>query len=161
MIHYKPVKIIINVSALAKVIIKAVVRHYGHLDSIVSDRGSVFTSKFLFSLCYFLGIKQKLLTALHLQTDGQTERQNSTIETYLKAFVNFEQDDWAWLLPITEFTYNNPKNASTGHTLSKLNCGFHPQVSYKEDINPRSQSKSVDELTTEFKKLMIVCKKNL
>ena len=29
----------------------------------------------------------------HLQIDSQTKRQNSTIEAYLWAFVNFEQND--------------------------------------------------------------------
>ena len=81
---------IINALALAEVIIKVVVRHHGLLDFVVSHQGSVFTSKFWSSLCYFLGIKRKLLSAFHPQIDGQTKRQNSTIEAYLQAFVNFE-----------------------------------------------------------------------
>ncbi len=74
MIHYELVKVTIDAPALAKVIIKLVVRHHGLPDSIVSDRGLVFTSKFWFSLCYFFGIKQRLSTAFHPKTDGQTER---------------------------------------------------------------------------------------
>ncbi len=38
------------------------------------------------------------------------------MKAYLRAFVNFEQDDWAKLLPIAKFAYNNAKIASTGHT---------------------------------------------
>ncbi len=60
------------------------------------------------------------------------------METYLQAFVNFEQDDWAKLLLMAKFAYNNAKNARTGHILFKLNCGFHPQAFYKEDVDPRS-----------------------
>ncbi len=60
------------------------------------------------------------------------------MEAYLQAFVNFEQDDWARLLPMAELAYNNIKNASTGHTPFELNCGYHPQAFYKEDVNPRS-----------------------
>ena len=116
MVHYEPVKVTIDAPGLAEVIIDMVVRHHGLPDSIVSDRGSVFTSKFWSSLCFFLGIKRRLSTAFHPQTDGQTERQNSTMEAYLRAFVNFEQDDWARFLPMAEFAYNNAKNASTGHT---------------------------------------------
>ena len=83
------------------------------------------------------------------------------MEVYLRAFVNFEQNDWAKLLPMAEFAYNNAKNASTSHTLFKLNCGFHPQMSYEEDIDPRSQSKSANELSEELRQLMIVCRENL
>ena len=161
MVHYEPVLTTITAPLLAEVIIDVVVRHHGLPDSIVSDRGSVFTSKFWSSLCYFLGIKRRLSTAFHPQTDGQTERQNSTMEAYLRAFVNYEQDDWARLLPMAEFAYNNAKNASTGHTPFELNCGYHPRVSYEEDIDPRSRSKSANELAAELKDLMAICKENL
>ena len=83
MVHYEPVKVTINAPGLAEVIIDVVVRYHGLPDSIVTDRGSFFTSKFWSSLCYFLGIKWRLSTAFYLQTNGQIERQNSTIEAYL------------------------------------------------------------------------------
>ncbi len=82
------------------------------------------------------------------------------MEAHLQAFVNFEQDDWARLLPMAKFAYNNAKNANTGHTPFELNCGFHPQASYKEDINSRSLSNSADELATELRELMAVCREN-
>ena len=89
-VHYKPVKIIIDILGLVKVIINVVIQHHGLPDSIVTDRGSLFTSKFWSSLYYFLEIKQQLSTAFYPQIDGQTKRQNSTMEAYLQAFVNFE-----------------------------------------------------------------------
>ncbi len=93
MVYYKPVKVMIDAPSLAEVIIVMIVRHHGVPESSVTDRGSLFTSKFWSSLCYFLGIKGKLSTAFHPQTDGQTKRQNSTMEAYLRVFVNWEQDD--------------------------------------------------------------------
>ena len=48
------------------------------------------------------------------------------MEAYLRAFVNFEQNDWAKLLSMAEFTYNNAKNASTSHTPFELNYSYHP-----------------------------------
>ena len=83
------------------------------------------------------------------------------MEAYLRAFVNFEQNDWARLLPMAEFAYNNAKNASSGHTPFELNCGYHPRMSYEEDVDPRSKSKSADELSAELRELMIVCQENL
>ena len=93
MVYYKPVKITINAPGLAEVIIDIVIRHHGLPNSIVTDRGSLFTSKFWSLLCYFLGIKRKLSTGFHLQTNGQTKRQSSIMKAYLQAFVNFEQND--------------------------------------------------------------------
>ncbi len=70
MVHYEPVKVTTDAPGLSKVILDVVVRHHGLPDSIVSDWGSVFTSEFWSSLCYFLGIKRRLFTAFHPQTDG-------------------------------------------------------------------------------------------
>ena len=148
-VYYEPVKVTIDAPRLAEVILDMVVRYHGFPDSIVTDRGSLFTTKFWSLLCYFFSIKQRLSTAFHLQMDDQTKRQNSTIKAYLRAFINFKRNDWAKILPIAEFAYN------------KLNCGYHPWMSYEEDVNPRSQSKSADKLSAELRELMIVCQDNL
>ena len=161
MIYYEPIKVIINTLGLAEVIIDVIVRHYGLPDSIVTDWESFFTSKFWSSLCYFLSIKRKLSTAFYLQTNGQTERQNIIMEAYLQAFVNFKQNDWAWLLSIAEFAYNNAKNASINYILFKLNCGYYLCISYKEDLDPRLKSKIAEELSFELQNLMAVCQQNL
>ena len=62
---------------------------------------------------------------------------------------------------MAEFAYNNAKHASTGYTPFELNCRYHPRVSYKEDVDPRSRSKAADELTEELRTLMAACRENL
>ena len=160
-VHYQLVKITIDTPGLTKVIIDMVVWYHSLPDLIMTNKSSLFTSKFWSSLCYFLGVKWRLSTVFDPQTDDQTKRQNSTIETYLWAFVNFEQNNWARLLLMAEYTYNNAQNASTGHTPFELNCGYHPQILYEEDIDPCSQSKLADELSTKLVELIIVCRENL
>ena len=83
------------------------------------------------------------------------------MEAYLRAFVNFNQNDWVKLLQMAKFVYNNARNASTGHMLFELNRGYHPRVLYKENVDRRSQSKSADELLAKLKELMIICRENL
>ena len=83
------------------------------------------------------------------------------MEAYLQAFVNFKQNDWARLLSMAEFAYNNAKNSSTNHMPFELNCGFHLCVSFEKNTDPPSQSKSANELSVELQDLMTVCRENL
>ena len=83
------------------------------------------------------------------------------MEAYLRAFVNFEQNDWARLLLMAKFAYNNAKNASTGFTPFELNCRYHLWVFYKGDLDPRSKSRTAEKLSSELRELMIVCQQNL
>ena len=83
------------------------------------------------------------------------------MEAYLRAFVNFKQNDWARLLPIAEFVYNNAKNASTGHMPFELNCGYHSCVFFKEDTDFCFQLKTAKELSSKLRELMTVCWENL
>ncbi len=62
---------------------------------------------------------------------------------------------------MAEFAYNIVKNASTSYIPFELNCGFHPRAFCKENLNPRSQSKSVNELATKLRELIAVCRENL
>ena len=52
---------------------------------------------------------------------------------------------------MTEFAYNNTKNASTGYTSFELNCGYHPHVSYEKNIDLCSKSKLADDLASNLK----------
>ena len=45
-VHYKPVKVTINAPELAKVIIDVVIQYHGLPDSIISNQGAIFMSKF-------------------------------------------------------------------------------------------------------------------
>ena len=83
------------------------------------------------------------------------------METYLQALVNFKQNVYIKFLLMTEFAYNNAMNASTGHILFKLNCGYHARMSWEKTVDPRCKSKSADKLSIELRKLIIVCQKNL
>jgi len=92
---------------LAKIFAREVWKFHGLLTDIVSDRDSRFTSEVWKDFLRLLAIHPRMLTAFHPQTDGQTERLNQTIKAYLRAFVGREQKDWASLLVMAEFTYNN------------------------------------------------------
>ena len=83
------------------------------------------------------------------------------MKVYLQAFINFEQNDWARLLPIAEFVYNNAKNLSTSYTPFELNCGYHFCVFLEENTNPYSQIKLADKLLAKLYDLITLCRENL
>ena len=68
---------------------------------------------FMKELNDILGIKTKLSTAYHPQTDGQTERLNQEIEQYLWMFVSHRQNDWPEWIACAEFAYNNKVHTAT------------------------------------------------
>ena len=62
---------------------------------------------------------------------------------------------------MAEFAYNNAKNANIDHISFKLNCGYHFLVSYKEDLDFHSKSKTVEELFFKLWNLIAVYQQNL
>ena len=70
MVYYKSVKISIDAHRLAEVIMHIIMHHHGLLDLIVTDKFSIFTSKFWSLLCYLFSIKHQLFTTFYLQTDS-------------------------------------------------------------------------------------------
>jgi hypothetical protein len=101
---------------------------FGIPKRIISDRDPRFTSHFSKAICKATGIKQNLSTAFHPRTDGQTERMNLWVETYLKNFVNGRQNNWNELLPIAEFAHNSWKHEKTRRTPHELLIGINPDI---------------------------------
>lgn len=140
---------------LARVFLDRIVRHHGIPGSIISDRDKLFTSNFWTTFLAAIGTKKKLSTAYHPQTDGQTERVNQTMETYLRIYCNQQQDNWVSLLPIAQIAYNNKLSEATGATPFFANHGRHPNLftrSFDSNIQTESAISSVDKLKEVHKK---------
>jgi len=110
---------------------------------IVSDRDSRFTSEVWKEFLRLSGIRPRMSTAFHPQTDGQTKRLNQTIEAYLRAFVGKEQDNWVALLPMAEFAYNNSVTAGNGMSPFYANYGFHPVTMDPATTGPLNPASTV------------------
>nr|GEV06040.1 retrotransposon protein, putative, Ty3-gypsy subclass [Tanacetum cinerariifolium] len=97
---------------LAQQYLKETVCRHGVLVSIISDRDSLFTSKFWKTLQEALGTQLNLRTAYHLEMDGQSERTIQTLEDMLRACIIDFGNSWDRHLPLVEFSYNNSYHAS-------------------------------------------------
>ena len=74
-----------------------------------------------------LKARLRLFTAYHPRTDGQTERTNQTLKQYLRHYVNYHQDNWVELLPMTQIAMNNKISNTT-----KISSYF---VNYERESN--------------------------
>ena len=151
---YIPCRKDLDAREFAEIILERVCGNFGMPKNIVSDRGSIFTSKFWSNLCFYLGAKRRLSTAFHPQTDGQTERQNQTLEHYLRCYTNFEQDDWTRWLPLAQYTYNHSKHSSTGVSPAEALMGFRGNLEI--DIDAENSPSNVPEAQLQAERLKII-----
>jgi len=104
---------------------------YGLPESIISDRGVQFVANLMKELNQILGIKTRLSTAFHPQTDGQTEQTNQELEQYLRMFIDHQQKQWLEWLGTAEFAYNNKVNTSTKVSLFRANSGRDSRMGFE------------------------------
>lgn len=123
-----PVPSIPSAETTAKLFLNHVYANHGCPSEIVSDQGVQFTSKFWKAFSEAMGFKLCLLTAYHPQTDKQTERVNRILKQYLRAYVNHQQDNWAELLSLAQFSYNSSYHSSIKMSPYMAGRGYQPQM---------------------------------
>jgi len=83
---------------VARVFLDNVIKMHGVPQSIMSDSGKVFISLFWKELLRSLGTKLHMSTAYHPQIDGQSERVNQYLESYLSCLCFMQSRGWhKWL----------------------------------------------------------------
>ena len=87
---------------VAVLFIDRVVSKHGIPKSLISDRGKIFLSNFWKELFAAMGTILKRSTTFHTQTDGQTERVNKCLETYLGRFCNEQPSRYDRFIPWVE-----------------------------------------------------------
>nr|GEZ80249.1 reverse transcriptase domain-containing protein [Tanacetum cinerariifolium] len=110
--YFLPKKKIDSIEKLTELYLKEIVCKHGIHVSVISDRDSLFTSRFWVSLQKAMGTQLDLSTAYHQKTDGQSERTIQTLEDMLRACVIDFGSSWDKHLPLVEFSYNNSYHAS-------------------------------------------------
>jgi hypothetical protein len=127
MAHFMACVDTIGPKELADGFLTHVVRTHGLPSSVISDRGSLFTSPFWKRIMEAMGTSRTLSTAFHPESDGQMERINAILEQYLWAYCNYQHNHWKQLLPMAEFCYNNSQSETTKVSPIFANFGYHPR----------------------------------
>ncbi|GAA0183774.1 hypothetical protein LIER_31128 [Lithospermum erythrorhizon] len=112
------------------------------LSHIISANDKVFLSSFWQSLFRKLGTKLHFSTSYHTQSDGQIERVNQCLETYLRCTCSDRPKDWCNWLALAEFWYNTNYHSSIKMSPFEALKGYRaPQLAFSahlKDLNSDS-----------------------
>ncbi|KAL2401712.1 Transposon Tf2-8 polyprotein [Exophiala dermatitidis] len=144
MAHFLPAEMTIDAKGTANLLIKEVIRLHGVPQQIVCDRDARFGTEIWRTLGAKLGFKVTPSSAYHPQTDGQTERMNTSLEAYLRTYTSWAAGRWADLLPMAEFAYNNSIHTATGMSPFFANTGYHPRIDQTPE-RPRQEGETWSE----------------
>jgi len=80
-------------SVLTYIILQELINNHRLSKKFITNRDKLFTSKFWETLTAELEINHKMSTAYHSQMNGQSKQMNQTVKTYLRHYVNKNQDN--------------------------------------------------------------------
>src|SRR5258708_18040038 len=115
----------VNALQVARLFLTHIFSKHGVPANVTLDCGSEFVLHFFHSLGKLLQMRLHFTLGYHPEGDRQTEHANQVLEQYLWGYTNYQQDDWATLLLMAEFTYNNATNATTGVSPFFTNKAYH------------------------------------
>jgi hypothetical protein len=104
--HFIPLSHPYTAATVARAFFDEIVRLHGFPSSIVSDRDPVFTGHIWRDLFKLAGVKLRMSTAFHPQTDGQSEVVNKTIAMYLRCITGDRPRAWVDWIAWAEYCYN-------------------------------------------------------
>lgn len=100
----------------------------GLMKQIICDRDVLFTSEVWAELCKLTGIRLKMSSSYHPETDGSSERTNKTVAQAIRYHVDINQKGWLKTLKRVRFAIMNTANSSTGFSPFQLKTGRSPRV---------------------------------
>jgi hypothetical protein len=121
----------LTAAELANAFVARIYAFYGAPNTIISDRGTQFISGFWRKLSARFSIILKHSSAYYPKINGQTEKINTILKQYLKAYMNFRQNNWVDWFPLAEFASNNAVSETTGFSPFFANYGFNSKLGFE------------------------------
>ena len=118
---------------IAKLYHDAVYPNYRIPDAVISNRRPQFVSSFTRDLYQKCGIELKATTAYRPQSNGEAERVNQEIGTYLRMYCVEKPTDWSLYLADAQFAHNSRVHSTHGQTPFYLLHGYEP-TAYPSDV---------------------------
>ena len=117
-----------SADTIARVIINIMTKHAYLPTTIISDKGSAFTSKVTKEVTEVLGISLKHATTKHAQTIGMLERTHNSLKKMLKIETGERRSMWHKYVHIAVLNHNTSYHSSIGCEPSRV---FHGRVPSK------------------------------
>ena len=126
---------------IAKVLINIMTKHAYLPTTLISDKGTAFTSLVIKEVAGVLGVTLKHATTKHAQTIGLLERSHASIKKALKIETGEWRSLWHKYINIAVLNYNTSYHTSIGCEPSRV---FHGRIPYnildlKLGIHPQQQ----------------------
>lgn len=125
--HFVPLLHPFTAPQVAQLFLDNIYRLHGMPTHIVSDRDRIFTSLFWKELFRLAQTTLCMSSAYHPQSDGQTERVNQCLETYLRCFVQACPRQWVKWLSLAEYWYNTSLHSSLNRSPFEVLYGHPPR----------------------------------
>ena len=130
-----------DAQTIAKVLINIMTKHAYLPTTLITDKGTAFTSHVIKEVAGVLGVTLKHATTKHAQTIGLLERSHASIKRALKIETGERRSLWHKYVNIAVLNYNTSYHTSIGCEPSRV---FHGRIPYnildlKLGIRPQQQ----------------------
>jgi transposase InsO family protein len=113
---------------VAQLFIDYIIKLHGPPVAIVSDRDRIFTSKLWQYIFKAFKVSLHFSSSYRPQTDGQSERVNQCLESYLRCMTFLEPKKWHSWLSLAEWWYNTNYHSSLKCTPFEALYGYKPPL---------------------------------
>ena len=100
-----------------------IICRHGCPKELLTDQGTHFVNELLRTMTERIGIKHRLSTAYHPQTNGLVERFNKTLCEILAKYSGMYREDWDVFLPSALFAYRTIRQNTTRYEPFYLTYG--------------------------------------
>ena len=152
---------------VAEVLIDIMTKHSYFPTTLITDKGSAFTSTIIAEITQILGITLKCATTKHPRTNGKLERTHASLKTNLEMASGEYRRQWHKYLPLAVLNYNTTYHSSIGCEPSKVFHGRIPfnVLDHKLGNNPNKNfvptTEFADEIQQRTQILIYQTKKNI
>ena len=130
-------------AATAKAFFDGWIARYGVPTIVHTDQGRNFTSQLFQDLCAYLECTKTRTTPYRPSSNGQVERYNRMILSFIRCFLAGEEKEWDIHLPILGMSLRSTINRTTGFTANMLMLGRELRMPWDIVFNSGAKSEKV------------------